>query len=275
MDEDPAGGVRRKKDSTLVRAAEAVRDGKASAMISAGNTGATMAVGAAADGPHQGRQPPGDRHADPGAGLDADRPARRRRQRRGAAGVARAVRPDGHRCTPATASAWPRPRSACCRSARSRARATRCARRRSTLLDGGARHRLHRQRRGPRHHDRRRRRRRHRRVHRQRRAEDARGRRARRSSRRCSRPSPPTAYQRARRRAAAGAAPAVRHARPRHLRRRRAARRRRRVHHLPRLERARRRCSTRIKVAEEMVERRHRRRAPRAPSQLDRRPTRQ
>jgi glycerol-3-phosphate acyltransferase PlsX len=43
MDEDPAGGVRRKKDSTLVRAAEAVRDGKASAMVSAGNTGATMA----------------------------------------------------------------------------------------------------------------------------------------------------------------------------------------------------------------------------------------
>jgi glycerol-3-phosphate acyltransferase PlsX len=43
MDEDPAGGVRRKKDSTLVRAAEAVRDNKASAMISAGNTGATMA----------------------------------------------------------------------------------------------------------------------------------------------------------------------------------------------------------------------------------------
>ncbi len=44
MDEDPAGGVRRKKDSTLVRAAEAVRDGRAAAMISAGNTGATMAA---------------------------------------------------------------------------------------------------------------------------------------------------------------------------------------------------------------------------------------
>ncbi|MFZ4720891.1 MAG: phosphate acyltransferase PlsX [Ilumatobacteraceae bacterium] len=43
MDDDPAAGVRRKKDSTLVRAAEAVRDGKASAMVSAGNTGATMA----------------------------------------------------------------------------------------------------------------------------------------------------------------------------------------------------------------------------------------
>ncbi|MGI9028800.1 MAG: phosphate acyltransferase PlsX [Ilumatobacteraceae bacterium] len=44
MDEHAAGGVRRKKDSTLVRAAEAVRDGRASAMISAGNTGATMAA---------------------------------------------------------------------------------------------------------------------------------------------------------------------------------------------------------------------------------------
>ncbi len=43
MDDDAAAGVRRKKDSTLVRAAEAVRDGKASAMVSAGNTGATMA----------------------------------------------------------------------------------------------------------------------------------------------------------------------------------------------------------------------------------------
>jgi glycerol-3-phosphate acyltransferase PlsX len=44
MDDDPAQGVRRKKDSTLVRAAEAVRDGRASAMVSAGNTGATMAA---------------------------------------------------------------------------------------------------------------------------------------------------------------------------------------------------------------------------------------
>jgi phosphate acyltransferase len=44
MHDDPASGVRRKKDSTLVRAAEAVRDGRAGAMISAGNTGATMAA---------------------------------------------------------------------------------------------------------------------------------------------------------------------------------------------------------------------------------------
>lgn len=44
MHADGAQAVRRKKDSTLVRAAEAVRDGVASATISAGNTGATMAA---------------------------------------------------------------------------------------------------------------------------------------------------------------------------------------------------------------------------------------
>ena len=43
MSADPASSVRTMKDSSLVRAAEAVRDGKASAMVSAGNTGATMA----------------------------------------------------------------------------------------------------------------------------------------------------------------------------------------------------------------------------------------
>jgi glycerol-3-phosphate acyltransferase PlsX len=43
MNDDAAQGVRRKKDSSLVRAAELVRDAKASAMVSAGNTGATMA----------------------------------------------------------------------------------------------------------------------------------------------------------------------------------------------------------------------------------------
>jgi glycerol-3-phosphate acyltransferase PlsX len=43
MDADPGTSVRRMKDSTLVRTAELVRDGQASAMISAGNTGATMA----------------------------------------------------------------------------------------------------------------------------------------------------------------------------------------------------------------------------------------
>jgi phosphate acyltransferase len=43
MHEDAARAVRTKKDASLLRAAEAVRDGRASAMVSAGNTGATMA----------------------------------------------------------------------------------------------------------------------------------------------------------------------------------------------------------------------------------------
>ena len=43
MDDDPGSSVRTMKDSSLVRAAEAVRDGVASSMVSAGNTGATMA----------------------------------------------------------------------------------------------------------------------------------------------------------------------------------------------------------------------------------------
>ncbi|MDQ1382881.1 MAG: phosphate acyltransferase [Actinomycetota bacterium] len=44
MDEEPAAAVRTKKDSSIVRAAEAVRDGRAAAMVGAGNTGATMAA---------------------------------------------------------------------------------------------------------------------------------------------------------------------------------------------------------------------------------------
>jgi len=43
MSADPGASVRKMKDSSLVRAAEAVRDGRAFAMVSAGNTGATMA----------------------------------------------------------------------------------------------------------------------------------------------------------------------------------------------------------------------------------------
>ncbi|MFN0092007.1 MAG: phosphate acyltransferase PlsX [Acidimicrobiales bacterium] len=43
MDADPGASVRKLKDSSLVRAAEAVRDARAAAMVSAGNTGAAMA----------------------------------------------------------------------------------------------------------------------------------------------------------------------------------------------------------------------------------------
>ncbi len=44
MHDDPASSVRTKRDSSLVRCAEAVRDGTAQAMVGAGNTGATMAA---------------------------------------------------------------------------------------------------------------------------------------------------------------------------------------------------------------------------------------
>jgi len=44
MDDEPGVGVRKKKDASVVRAAEAVRDGRADAMVGAGNTGATMAA---------------------------------------------------------------------------------------------------------------------------------------------------------------------------------------------------------------------------------------
>lgn len=44
MDDEPAAAVRRGKDASVVRTAQAVRDGDADAMISAGNTGAAMAA---------------------------------------------------------------------------------------------------------------------------------------------------------------------------------------------------------------------------------------
>jgi phosphate acyltransferase len=44
MHDEPATAARTKKDSSLVRAARAVREGRAQAMVGAGNTGATMAA---------------------------------------------------------------------------------------------------------------------------------------------------------------------------------------------------------------------------------------
>jgi glycerol-3-phosphate acyltransferase PlsX len=44
MGAEPAAGVRRLKDSSIVRAAEAVRDGDAIGLLSAGNTGAALAA---------------------------------------------------------------------------------------------------------------------------------------------------------------------------------------------------------------------------------------
>ena len=44
MGDEPAAAVRSRKDSSIVRCAQAVRDGAADAMVSAGNTGAAMAA---------------------------------------------------------------------------------------------------------------------------------------------------------------------------------------------------------------------------------------
>ncbi len=44
MGESPAGAIRRKKDSSIARAIELVKDGKADAIFSAGNTGAAVAA---------------------------------------------------------------------------------------------------------------------------------------------------------------------------------------------------------------------------------------
>ena len=103
MGDDPAQGVRRKKDASVVRAAEMVRDGIALAMVSAGNTGAAMVAALLRMGRIKGVSPPGHRRVDPGArhGLgDAHRAPRRRRQRRVPARVARAVRPHGQHLLP-------------------------------------------------------------------------------------------------------------------------------------------------------------------------------
>ena len=84
MHDDPAQGVRRKKDSTLVRAAEAVRDGRASAMISAGNTGATMAAALLRMGRISGVKRPAVATPIPVPGANPDDPARCRSELRGA-----------------------------------------------------------------------------------------------------------------------------------------------------------------------------------------------
>ncbi|MDO4902946.1 MAG: phosphate acyltransferase PlsX [Limosilactobacillus sp.] len=45
MGEEPVRAIRKKKDSSIVRAAKAVKDGEADAFLSAGNTGAVLAAG--------------------------------------------------------------------------------------------------------------------------------------------------------------------------------------------------------------------------------------
>ena len=172
MDEDPAQAIRRKKDSTLVRAAEAVRDGKASAMISAGNTGATMAAALLRMGRIKGVSRPAIATPIPVPGstptvlLDA--------------GANAEVQPEWLVQFAQMGSVFAQHRFALAPPGRAAVDRRGAGQGRPPAQGGvrllrAARHRLHRQRRGPRRDDRRRRRRGHRRLHRQRRAEDARG----------------------------------------------------------------------------------------------------
>ena len=174
MHEDPGRAVRTKKDSSLVRAAEAVRDGTAVGHGQRRQHRGHHGQRPVPHGPHPGRGPAGDRHADSGARDDPDRAARRRRQRRVHRRLAGAVRPDGlglrqtavrDRRSPGRAALDRRgtrqgqpPGQGDVRPARGRRSRARRA--------------LHRQRRRPRRHVRRRRRGRHRRLHRQRGPED-------------------------------------------------------------------------------------------------------
>ncbi|MBI5194050.1 MAG: phosphate acyltransferase PlsX [Nitrospirae bacterium] len=58
MHESPASALRRKKDSSIVVATNLVKEGKVSAVVSAGNTGATMAAGFFILGPVKGVERP-------------------------------------------------------------------------------------------------------------------------------------------------------------------------------------------------------------------------
>ena len=45
MEDEPVRAIKRKKDSSMVRMAEAVKNGEADGCVSAGNTGALMSAG--------------------------------------------------------------------------------------------------------------------------------------------------------------------------------------------------------------------------------------
>lgn len=58
-DDDPVRAVRRKKDSSMIRAAQAVKDGEADVLLSAGNTGALLTAGLLVVGRIKGVERPG------------------------------------------------------------------------------------------------------------------------------------------------------------------------------------------------------------------------
>jgi glycerol-3-phosphate acyltransferase PlsX len=70
MDEDPGLAVRRKKDASVLRAAELVRDGTADAFVGLGNTGATMAAALLRIGRLRGIRRPAAAAVVPAPGVD-------------------------------------------------------------------------------------------------------------------------------------------------------------------------------------------------------------
>ena len=140
MDDDPGQGVRRKKDSSLVRAAEAVRDGKASAPWSAPATPAPpWPAPCCAWAGIKGVARPAIATPIPVPGVDADGAARRRRQRRVPAPSGSCSSPRWARPSPPSATASPSPGSACCRSARRTTKGTPLVKETHALLRRGAR----------------------------------------------------------------------------------------------------------------------------------------
>ena len=82
MHDPPGVGAHQEGLVDRASRAELVRDGKADAMVSAGNTGATMAAALLRMGRIKRRRPARDRGADPGARSPPADPGRRRRHRR-------------------------------------------------------------------------------------------------------------------------------------------------------------------------------------------------
>ena len=94
MHEKPVEAVRAKPDSSLVAACRAVGDGEADAVVSAGNTGATLAARPLPHPPAARSRPPRDRGRHPRARRPVRAP-RLGRQRGRSPGAPPPVRPDG------------------------------------------------------------------------------------------------------------------------------------------------------------------------------------
>ncbi len=123
MDEKPADVLRTKEDSSLVRAAKAVADGEASAVVSPGNTGAMLAAGLVVIRRLPGRAPARARRPDPHRER-AVGPRRCRRERRLPPRAPPPVRRDGRGLRRGRSSVSSSRQSVSCRSARNRRRAT-------------------------------------------------------------------------------------------------------------------------------------------------------